>query len=268
MRCLQYLTAVGLCLALASAASARPRRGRRALAEVRDRSSSVSVGSAAHGFLYNGQLLPPSDDVRYKSAGPELRWGTDELVSAVSRAARLVAERLPGAMLTVGDVSRRGGGRFRPHRSHRSGRDVDLAFYTLGRDWAPGYPERFVRFRGDGQPRDRDISLEFDDKRNWELVASLLTDDTISVQHIFICESLEQRLLEEAERIGAPAELVEHAAVIMSRPTRGGRHDDHFHVRIYCDPSDFPACVDRPPYHPWHVRPDAELVAALIPVRR
>ena len=262
----QFLAALSFVSLLSGGAGALPGSApswRQRLAEVPDPESSVSVGSTTRGRLLNGRLLEESATLRYRSGSAALRWGTDELVGALERAAERVARRRPGAKLTVGDLSLSRGGRFRPHRSHRSGRDVDLAFYLQDEDRAPVYPQRFERIRADGTPRRDGEAFRFDDKRNWELVASLLTDPAIQVQHAFVSRGLERRLLAEGRRVGAAPDLVERARIVLSEPRRGGRHNDHFHVRIYCDPGDRPACRDRPPIHDWLVEPTPALHAAL-----
>jgi penicillin-insensitive murein endopeptidase len=114
----------------------------------------------------------------------------------------------------------------------------------------PAYPERFERFGGDGRSRDVE-GLVFDDTRNWELMASLLQNEAAPVQYVFVSDRLKERLLAEGRRRGASRELLTRAYVVLSQPRRGGVHDDHFHIRIFCAPDDRPRCADRPPFYPW-----------------
>jgi len=68
--------------------------------------------------------LEASDALRV--ARPEHAWATPLAAQElVALAERLRAGR-PGAVLTVGDLSRRGGGRLMPHRTHRDGREADI----------------------------------------------------------------------------------------------------------------------------------------------
>jgi hypothetical protein len=39
--------------------------------------------------------------------------------------------------IQIGDISRRGGGKFPPHKTHRSGRDVDMRPFRLDRKQLP-----------------------------------------------------------------------------------------------------------------------------------
>ncbi len=241
---------------VASAAFANPPRQHRQQARrtLVDDGTSVSVGRASRGHLRHPSLLPETGVVHYRSGDERFRYGTDEMVAALEGAAKHVAETLPGSFLTVGDISREHGGRFRPHRSHTAGRDVDIAFYMNDADGNPAYPDRFLRFSGDGEVRSSSFELTFDDARNWELVTSLLESDEVIVQYAFVSRPLKRRLLAEGRRRGASEELLERADIVLQQPARGGRHDDHFHVRVYCDAADAPVCIDRGPLHPWHPR--------------
>ncbi len=247
------IAALGL---VASAALANPPRdGRqRARRVVPDDGTSVSIGRATRGRLRNPALMPQTAVLRYRSGDERFRYGTDEMIAALEEAAKHVEEELPGSALTVGDISRERGGRFRPHRSHRAGRDVDIAFYMHDADENAAYPDRFVRFNRRGKSRRSSLDLTFDDARNWKLVESLLTSDQVIVQYAFVSRALKRRLLAEGRRQGASEELLERADVVLKQPRRGGRHDDHFHVRVYCDPADAPVCIDRAPFHDWHPR--------------
>jgi len=245
------IVALGL---VASAALAIPPRGERARARrvVIEDGTSVSVGRATRGRLRNPALLEESDWVRYRNGDERFRWGTDEMIGALEQAGKHVSAEMPGSHLTVGDISRERGGRFRPHRSHTAGRDVDIAFYINDEDGAAAYPERFVRFNGHGKSRISDLGLVFDDARNWELVSSLLTSGDVIVQYAFVSRALKRRLLREGRRRGASEEVLARAETVLQQPPRGGRHDDHFHVRVYCDLGDKPTCRDRAPFHAWH----------------
>jgi penicillin-insensitive murein endopeptidase len=84
------------------------------------------VGSVKRGRLRSSVPVPGGEHLRIKPSSEDETYGTYELVHAVTLAAERVGTAYPGARLTVGDLSRRSGGRLRPHRSHRRGLDVDL----------------------------------------------------------------------------------------------------------------------------------------------
>ncbi len=100
--------------------------------------------------------------------------------------------------------------------------------------------------------RGANAGLRFDDRRNYELVAKLVTDGDARVQYIFVANTLKRRLLAEAERRHAPRVIVERMEQVLIQPAGGNPHRNHFHVRIYCPPADRPACQDRPPFHAWY----------------
>ena len=240
--------------ALAMPAYATPRDTTRGPDARRLPHGSRSVGLPFDGRLRRSVELRESPYVRrvteYASGGNF--HGTWELVQLLERAAYRVERRLPGAKLSVGELSAEGGGRLPGHASHQSGRDVDLAFYMLdGRD-RPYPPGAFAAFGRDGQGLAPNEGLRFDDARNWELVAKLVADGDARVQYIFVARALKLRLLEEGRRRGAPAAVLDRAERVMVQPASGHTHANHFHVRIYCAPGDRPACRDQGPRHPWY----------------
>jgi penicillin-insensitive murein endopeptidase len=228
----------------------------------------ASVGTTADGAV-RGPLELPLDGDGYTVPA---RWrtrhsnfGTAELVGAVVRAARAVDRTLPGGVAAIGDLSRHGGGASVEHRSHQSGRDVDVFFYAVdgaGRPVRPG--EAMIRFGVEGQalrwspahgfapPAAPVPATRFDAPRNWAFVRALLTDDDAEVQWIFIQRALGALLLRAATEAGDDPALVARAAVILHEPTDSEPHDDHMHVRLFCDPSDRRrGCADRGPVRWW-----------------
>ncbi len=230
-------------------ASVPQRRGH----DVSTDGTSLSIGRHNRGRLVNGAEVRESPVLRLKQPGSNQRFGTDELVALLDRVAHRVDERTPGSRLTVGDLSLERGGRFRPHRSHQSGRDADVGFYVVDTAGALLELRRFFVFRRDGTSRS-DASYRYDFVRNWELVEALVTDVEAPVQWIFIARELQVGLLAEGMRQGASEDTILRASTIMSQPSRGGRHRDHFHVRIYCPANDRARCDDDPPFHPWFDR--------------
>ncbi len=53
-------------------------------------------------------------------------WGKQETINALLRAGRAWQSRFPKASLSIGQISRKNGGKFPPHASHRLGVDVDV----------------------------------------------------------------------------------------------------------------------------------------------
>jgi len=238
-------------LLLGPVATASPSRG--AGDGARGRARSRSVGYPWNGRLRSGVRLREGERVRYQPevAERDHHFGTWQLVQLIERAAERVDQRLPGAKLTVGEISARRGGHIDGHRSHQNGRDVDIGFYMTNAQGEPFDAYAFADFGADGQGRGPNTMLRFDDARNWELVGKLVADGDARVQHIFVARSLERRLLREARRRGAPSVLISRARRVMSQPGHHP-HRNHFHVRIYCNPHERPRCRDRAPFHSWY----------------
>ena len=257
-RLLCVLLALGLSV---SVATARPRERAASASEVSLRPPpglrSRSLDYVWDGRLQRGMRLNASHYVHH--VGEYVRhghfYGTWELVQLIERAARRGAFRLPGAKLSTGELSRQGGGAIGGHRSHRNGRDADIGFYMTGPDGQPRLAHRFIAFDRYGRGRPPYQSLRFDDARNWELIAKLVADADARVQYIFVEGGLRARLLAEGRRQGAPRSLLARAGAVLTVPDEGHPHDNHFHVRIYCSPSDRPRCRDRGPYWPWYPGP-------------
>ena len=149
------------------------------------------------------------------------RAGTVRLLRAGIRAVR---QRFSGTpALPVGDLSRRGGGRLRPHRSHRDGRDADVGYYfTDGRErrWFAA-PKRKT----------------FDVARQWALFEHWLKQGV--VKYLFVSYPLQAALYRHALKHGYTKKAL---ARIFQWPRHHRKkagiirlewgHHDHFHVRF------------------------------------
>lgn len=188
----------------------------------------VAMTSSGRGFI----LLQRTQDRKHIYALPELE-------KLIRKAAAQVEKVYPKSILTVGDLSLINGGYAPGHRSHQSGRDVDLGFYLVDR--RHNYQiitAEFVSFDGMGQASGKYSHLLFDIERNWELVETLVTQKIIPVQKIFISSPLRDFLLQYAEAVARPARIIQAAASVL---TADAAHGDHFHVRIVC-PANQPYC--------------------------
>jgi penicillin-insensitive murein endopeptidase len=174
----------------------------------------------------------------------DVRWGLLPLVTMLDRAARAVRRQFPDAVTSVGHLSREGGGEIERHRSHESGRDADVGFYVRTATGLPLLATHFAPFRPDGSAVGWPGAY-FDDAKNWALVAALVADAEARVTHLFVAVPLRARLLNYAERMGAPPGLRMRAAEVMQQPHGALPHDDHFHVRIAC-PAHMSGCVENP----------------------
>lgn len=189
---------------------------------------SRSVGRPTQGHLENSRCLPPS--------GPgfvaisEARCGTDETVTLLLFAISELMREYPGsAPVVIGALSKPEGGRLRPHKSHRSGRDVDIGYFAKD--------NRPLRTFADLSPE------EIDYDKTFFLMATLLA--TGRVDFIFVNYRLQPRFIEAARRMGYDEEQIAYifqyprgrrARVGLIRHANG--HTRHFHVRFSCPQND------------------------------
>jgi penicillin-insensitive murein DD-endopeptidase len=205
-----------------------------------------SVGSPTDGHLIGGAHLPDAPYLRIVPvyAEGDARWGLEPLVGMIDRAGRALRKQFPESILSLGHLSRAGGGNIDRHASHESGRDADIGFFVKNQQGKSIYADHFVAFKGDGTASSWP-GAQFDDARNWALVSSIVSDTAARVTHIFVAMPLRTRLLQYAEKIGAPAALRARAAELMAQPRGSLPHDDHFHVRIAC-PAGMDKCIEQP----------------------
>ena len=208
-----------------------------------------SVGPPNDGRLEGGIRLDTTNKPylrvvpAYNYKDMDTRWGLPALVHALDRAAKAVHKKYPGAVLGVGDISRKNGGELAHHHSHESGRDADLGFYLVNEKGEPVLRHSFVKV--DEKLAAPSVpGARFDVARNWLFLQNLLLDRGARVSHIFVAEPIKHALLAHARARGVARALYVRAAQVMMQPTGGLPHDDHFHVRISCPPSMAKSCVE------------------------
>ncbi len=227
-----------------------------------DDGSSVAVGAPNRGVLLRGVALPPV------GAGYEVprawrprgrQFATEEVVRWLTSSFSSVNTAFPDSLAAIGDLSAAGGGRSGEHRSHETGRDIDIFFYAVDWEGRPyRLPEAMPRFGPDGLAVSwsradrgwRDPTpiplVRFDTRRTWALVRSLMTDGGVDVQYIFIQRNLAQMLIEAARRDGEDPALLARAAALLRQPAGVDPHDDHMHVRVACSAGDRTlGCLDQ-----------------------
>lgn len=203
--------------------------------------TTQSWGPPNEGVLVDGTRLPLEGEGfivpdRWASRGTQ--WGTDELVDTIAYVGRAVAREHPGSRLVVGDLSIRGGGESAHHRSHQTGRDVDLVLFA--RD-AAGNPVESIEMRHfgpDGKTTDAGEPLVFDAARTWTAVRAFLGAPGPGVANLFIYAPLRDLVLDHARERGEPDALIDLAGAVLAQPSDSAKHDDHMHVRILCSPDD------------------------------
>ncbi len=192
------------------------------LPEFHVRPGGIAVGRPNRGTLVHGVQLPASDMV--KILDPDKVWGTshtiEHLLEAIAMFRRDSGYDHP---LTISSISLKNGGRFKPHSSHRTGRDVDI---RLPRK--PGAPKG-------------EAPSSIDWTYTWKLVEALAS--TGEVEYIFVSWSRQKYLHRAAQSAGASKEKLEK---LIQWPRKSDTnkgvvrhasgHTVHLHVRFTCAP--------------------------------
>jgi len=175
------------------------------------------------GVLKGGLQLAASKHVVVKwDAGA---WGTDKTVRAIQEAVAAYKRKSPsGPKVHIGDISKRGGGKFPPHLSHQHGRDVDIGYVLVGKDADE------TKFRH-ANAKNLDVA------RTWALIKAFV--DTDEVTYIFMDHRIQKLLYDYAESKGVDEDTLDE---LFQYPRGRGRshgiirhwkgHANHFHVRF------------------------------------
>lgn len=180
----------------------------------------MSLGKPNAGALINGVQMPAGD--RWELVSPLRAWATQETIDYLITAIDQVHAQFPGAhKLSIGHLSREKGGRLHPHRSHQSGRDIDIGYYYV--------PEKAEWYR----PA---TAQTLDLPRSWALVKAFIVDT--DVEMIFIDRSVQRLLKEYALSVGEDPSWLNSIFQYKSRhPEPIVRHTwghkTHIHVRFY-----------------------------------
>jgi len=197
------------------------RKGKRTVAEGERVRVYVKRSRWPGGYLDGGLQLPDGPGLKVKH--PEWAWGRPTAVRTLEALGAALAEAFPGSIMVVGDLSRKGGGAFPPHKSHREGYDVDIGLFRRGEPWKI----RFTNVAPDA----------LDAERTWWLIHRLIK--TGRIERVLVDWSLQQPLYEEARRQGIPEEVLKDWFQYprrrwdpegLIRHYKGHKH--HLHVRF------------------------------------
>ncbi len=178
----------------------------------------LSLGAPNAGALVNGVQMPKSD--KWTVSDPSCAWGTQETVDAIARSIEKVAADHPGAPpLAIGHISSRKGGHLSPHRSHQSGRDVDLGYYHA--------PPRasFVR------ATEQNLDLE----RTFALVKTIVRETDVDL--VLIDTAVQRLLVNHARQKGEDEAWIDQVFQVRGKNPRpvvrhARGHGNHLHVRF------------------------------------
>ncbi len=188
---------------------------------------SVLPGYGAYdddtGVLKSGVQLPSGK--YYVVKHPSLSWGTGETIRLIQTAVAAYRRAWRSSpKIHIGDISKKGGGPFSPHKSHQHGRDVDIGYVLKG---SKADEVRFTTAN----------SSNLDVARTWSLLDAFL--DTDQIKYIFVDYSLQELLYEHAKKKGVSKDTLDE---LFQYPRSKGRghgiirhskgHVNHFHVRF------------------------------------
>lgn len=193
------------------------------------RRGGLSVGRPDAGWLVNGVRLPKG--AGYHLRLPKSAYGSSHAVAQIMIGLTLFrfASEYPHD-LELGAMSRARGGELGGHRSHQSGRDLDLRLPR--RDGVPSWVELTRR--------------RIDWLTTWHLVQAMLQAD---VTVIFLDYGAQKQLHRAAKAAGVDRKELRRvlqypdgrSAAGLVRHSPG--HEKHMHIRVGCGPYDV-ECVE------------------------
>jgi hypothetical protein len=205
--------------------------------EPRELARGQSVGAPWAGRLQHPTQLPAGDG--YHIRRPGRSFGTEATIDFIERAIGDTREAFPDEhVLAIGDISAEAGGRITEHRSHQSGRDVDIGlFYKQQPD---GYPASFVHAGANN----------LDCAATFKLLESFLgsANEDGGVLMVFLDFDVQGILYRWAQDHGVSERRL--GRIFQYPHGRGSseglvrhepNHDNHMHVRFQC-PSDDTGC--------------------------
>lgn len=189
---------------------------------------SESIGRPSDGRLVNGEKMPRGPGYSYRNRSNV--YGTNETITMLIHCIGSYRRKYPdGPDLVLGDISRETGGPLPPHKSHQSGRDVDLGYI---------HKEEF-------QPVARLIptnARNLDVEKTWYLLKCFL--DTGQVTVMFMDYEIQKVLYEYLVKRKYKKSYLEK---VFQYPRGKGAaalikhlesHHHHVHIRFKCPPGD------------------------------
>lgn len=197
-----------------------------------------SEGTVTDGALRNAVQLLPSDLAQVRCAAHS--YATGHTIKALLQAVAEYRRQGYTGELMIGDLSRREGGQYGPHKSHQSGRDADIWLLPKGKAYKKGC-KNCSTDRCRPEPEDVDWAAQ------WRYIQAL--DAGGLVKEIFLSWRLHENLHKAAVAQGASPEELKRLIQWPRKPgvpalvMHSEGHVHHIHVRFKCDPTDG-ACSD------------------------
>ncbi|MFC1521195.1 penicillin-insensitive murein endopeptidase [Elusimicrobiota bacterium] len=189
-------------------------------------SSSEAIGFYTRGSLKNAVALPMDGNGYMKiSRSRNLHWGTVETISAIQAMGAAYGSEFPGSVIQIGNISGPKGGASGYSKSHQNGLDIDIDI--IGKNENRPSPNK-TGF-GAGFIQGGRVKKNFDIEKNWALVKNaVLYAPTV---RIFTDSAIKDLFCKVygGDKTGR---------TVLLHLQHWPKHDDHFHVRLACNPSD------------------------------
>jgi murein endopeptidase len=188
--------------------------------------NSESVGLPYAGRL-EGALPMPNGPGRTITAERWKTWGSESTIRQLDRVLSRWATVHPNwPAVLVGNISTRRGGPIEPHKSHQSGRDVDLGYVARNGVDASSWQKMNAK--------------NLDTDKTWVLIQSLVAESDVEV--IYVDRNIQRLLLSAAAKQGRLRSAQLRRWFEVAKGAKRGStlirhipdHDDHFHVRFSC----------------------------------
>ena len=193
-----------------------------------------SIGRPGRGKLSEGVQLP--QDPAYYRRRPHWAYGAQHVIDHTRRAIAKVRDAYPKIhRLAIGDISMPSGGVIPGHKSHQSGRDIDIGLYF--EKTPDGYPEEFI------EADQGKLHLG----ANWTMVQALWKASKLpgGPQMVFLDYDVQGQLYKHAREQGVSKatlrEIFQYPDGRFAKERfvkHEPKHADHIHVRYACPPKD------------------------------
>ena len=194
---------------------------------------SKSIGKASGGKLVDGEKMPEGPGYSYGRRSNV--YGTNETITYMIKCIGEYRRKHPdGPEVVVGNISRPKGGHLDPHKSHQSGRDVDIGYI---------HKKKY-------QPVTSMISTNhknLDPRKTWDLMYCFLETGAVDVMYIDMV--VQKPLVEHLKKRKFTSRYLKKVFQY-PRKSRGDAlvkeypgHHHHIHLRFKCPRGD-EKCVD------------------------
>lgn len=192
-----------------------------------------SEGKVTGGALRNAVQLLPSKLCQIRCSVHS--FATNHTVKALLGAVAEFRRQGYTGEIMIGDLSRRDGGQYGPHKSHQSGRDADIWLLARRKAYSKGCKNCST---DSCRPEPEDV----DWAAQWRFIKAL--DAGGLVQEVFLSHHLQEKLHAAAKAQGASPDELKRLIQWPRKPgfpalvMHSDGHVHHIHVRFKCDPTD------------------------------